>query len=220
MQNRTLERIIHWCALISVAPAAYLPFYNQFLHGGRDAASIVPRSAEYAEVHIVAGVCAVVVIFGVMSLYLRIADAAGRLGLVAFMIAAAGQAMYAGQLFVDSFFNPMLAKYDPVLQTHFHSAHYFSTPLHILGAAIFFVPFVTLVLIVGYGLFGTAIMLSGVAPRGIGVLLVISGVLLGTALFELQWIETLGYAALAVAMVWSAISFRESFAKRRETLLC
>lgn len=206
MQNAAISRLTRWAGNVSIIPAAYLPLCNQFLHGERDAASILPRSAEYAEVHIVAGVCALFVMFGLLSLYLKIAEKVGAAGLIAFFAAVAGQGMYAGQLFIDSFFNPMLSKYDPVLQTHFHSSHYFSTPLHILGAAIFFVPFVTLVLIIGYGAFGAFVMRSGAVSRWIGVALMTAGVLLGAALFEMQWIETLGYLALAVAVVWGSFS--------------
>lgn len=112
--------------------------------------------------------------------------------------------MYAGELFIDAFFNPMLAHYDPVLQTHFHSAQYLHTPMAILGGAFFFVPFVTLVMFIGYGAFGFAVARSGVLPVSIGVYLMVSGLLLGSAIFELQWIETLGYVALALSVTWTA----------------
>lgn len=202
--QQTISNFIRWTGLVSVIPAIYLPLYNQFLHGGRDAASIVQRSGFYAEIHIVAAICCVFVLFGLTSIYLKIADRAGRTALWAFFIAAVAQGMYAGELFIDGFFNPMLSHYDPVLQTHFHSSQYLSTPMGILGGAFFFVPFVTLSMFIGYGWFGYMVARSGVFPVSIGVFLILTGILLGSAIFELQWLETLGYVALASAMAWAA----------------
>lgn len=53
-----LERLVRWFGMISIVPALILPFYQQFLHGGRDAASISARSAAYAEAHMLGAVCA------------------------------------------------------------------------------------------------------------------------------------------------------------------
>lgn len=205
LSQQTILNFVRWTGAISVIPAIVLPFYNQFLHGGRDAASIVPRSGFYAEIHVVAAICSLFVIFGLISIYLKISDRAGRAGLWAFFIATVAQGMYAGELFIDGFFNPMLSRYDPVLQTHFHSAQYLSTPMGVLGGAFFFVPFVTLSMFIGYGWFGYTVVRSGVLPRSVGVFLGLAGMLLGSAIFELQWIETLGYLALASAIAWAAL---------------
>lgn len=205
MDTKESQRVVRWFGLVSIIPAFYLPFYNAFLHGGRDAASIVVRSGEYAGVHILAAMASILAVFGFFALYLRIQEGSGRFGLATFMLAAFAQMLFAGELFIDGFFNPTLAHYDPVLQTHLHSSQYLSTPLHLLGAAFFFVPFTTATMIVGFLAFAIAIARERTLPPIVAPLLAVAGLFLGAALFELQWIETVGYAFLGIALVFGAL---------------
>src|ERR1043166_5756714 len=82
-----------WPALISIVPAVVLPFYNQFLHGGRTAAEILPRSADYAAVHILGALCMFLCAFGLIALYASHARTLGRLGRAGFLVALLAQMM-------------------------------------------------------------------------------------------------------------------------------
>jgi hypothetical protein len=46
-----LDRLQRWFGLMVVGPALIPPIYQQFLHGDRDAAAILPRADGYLAAH-------------------------------------------------------------------------------------------------------------------------------------------------------------------------
>ncbi len=195
---------IRWFAGISIIPAIILPFYNQFLHGGRDAASILPRAGAYAEAHMLGAACSLLVLLGLVAIYHKHAERAGKLGLVSFLLAFFAQGLFACLLWGDGFFNPIFAQHDPVLQTHIHSPEFFEFGVQTWGLAVYLISAVPVLYIIAFSLFGAMIIRAGIMPRMIGVLFIVGSVLLGLAIMIPQWLESIGYAALGGSIAWGS----------------
>src|SRR3989339_865750 len=126
IQETLINKIIRYLAVIGIMPGIILPFYQFFLHGGRDAASIIVRSAAHAEAHVLGGVCSLLLIFPIIATFFTIAKNNYKKGLLfSFVLVLFTQALYGGLLFVDGFTNTILAQYDPVQQTNQHSENLF-----------------------------------------------------------------------------------------------
>lgn len=201
---------IRWFATISIVPAIVLPLYNLLIHGPREAASIVSRGSAYFEAHLIGGAASLLLLTGIVALYLYHMRHFGRFGRIAFTVALIAQAGWAAILFVDGIFNPLLAHFDPQLQTHLHSAEFTQTVGHdylqtLFGTALHIFNTLSLVYMVGFVLLGVAIFRAKIMPRTIGVLLAIGSVPLAFALKLPQLAETAGYAAIACAIVWADV---------------
>ncbi len=61
-------------------------------------------------------------------------------------------------------------------------------------------------MIIGFFAFALAIASDATLPFLVAPLLALAGLFLGAALFELQWLETVGYALLGISIVWGALS--------------
>ncbi len=200
-----------WMAAVSILPALFLPFYNQVLHGGRTAASILPRSTAYAAAHIIGAMCMFLGAFGLIALYGTFAKKLGRLGSVAFGIALLAQMMFAGNLLIDGYFNPLLARFDPVLQTQLHSSNFLQTASShsnylsgLLGKAYLFDPITGILYAIGFILLGVSIFRSHAMPRAIGLLFIVGSSLLSIAIMIPQWLESIGYACIGLGIAWAS----------------
>jgi len=201
---------MRWSAAVAIISGPALPLYNQFLHGPRYAASILSRGAAYSEAHMVGAMISLLLMFDVVAIYLAIAERASNLGLVAFMIALFAQAGFAGVLFVDGVLNPLLAYFDAPTQTNLHSASFNSTAghdylAHLYGPAIYTVDAILYVYLIGFELLGLAVVRANVLPRAIGILLMAGSLPVAFALMLPQWLETLGYAAIGLAIAWAGV---------------
>ncbi|HVU69384.1 MAG TPA: hypothetical protein VHD63_19785, partial [Ktedonobacteraceae bacterium] len=148
--------------------------------------------------------------FGLIAIYLRYQERMGRIAPLSLMLALLGQLSYAGLLFIDGFFNPLFAHFDPALQTQFHSPDFFqavaqSPLLQNFGIALYTPFLMSLLLIIGYVLLGIVILLRRFLPWPIGVLFLAGGVILGIDLMVPMWVEVVGYAAEGLAIAWSAV---------------
>jgi hypothetical protein len=77
---------------VVIVPALILPFHQQFFHGGRDAAAILPRADAYLRAHLLGAACSVFLLFGLIAIYWRHAATTGTFGLVALSVALFGLA--------------------------------------------------------------------------------------------------------------------------------
>lgn len=198
-----------WMAAISILPALFLPFYNQVLHGGRTAAEILPRSTAYAAAHILGAMCMFLAAFGLIALYGAFGKKLGKLGSIGFGVALLSQMMFAGNLLIDGFFNPLLAKFDPILQTQLHSSNFLQTASShsnylsgLLGGAYLFDPITGILYALGFILLGIGIFRSQVLPRMTGVLLAVGASLLSVAIMIPQWLESIGYGCVGLGIAW------------------
>ncbi len=214
--STSFTRLTRVLAAISIVPALFLPFYQAFLHGGRRAVDIDPRVGAYMGAHMIGAYCVLLATCGVIAIYLRYHDRMGRIAPLSLILSFLAQTSYAGILFIDGFFNPLLAHYDPVIQTQFHSGDFFGAVAHSallqsFGIALYTPILMSLIYIVGNTLLGIIILLKRFLPWPIGILFIIDGLILGIALMVPQWVEVMGYAALGLAIAWSAfLIWRES----------
>lgn len=218
-----LRTLIRTFAVIGAIGAAVLPFYQQFLHGGRGAADIAPRTAEYLSAHMVGAFSSILLVFGLIAIHLKHTDRTGLFGLIAVMTVICGQMAWAAGLLVDGTFNPLLAIYNPELQSSIHdSAHHSAAtpvssdglgPLLNVFTVLFAINVVTY--LAGYTLFGLAIIRARVMPRTIGALLLVGAALVTTSLFTPPWAESVGYVALATAFIWAALMLGRPASPRR-----
>ncbi len=208
--SASFTRMTRMLAGVSIIPALFLPFYEAFLHGGRRAVEINPRAAAYMGVHMIGAYCTILAGFGLIAIYLHYHERMGRIAPLSLILALLGQLSYAGILFIDGFFNPLLAHYDPALQTQFHSPDFFQAVAHSallqsFGIALYTPVLMSLLCIVGYALLGIIILLKRFLPWPIGVLFLVGGVILGIDLMVPMWVEVAGYAAEGLAIAWSAL---------------
>ncbi|GCF08523.1 hypothetical protein [Dictyobacter arantiisoli] len=208
--SANFTRITRLLARVSILPALFLPFYEAFLHGGRRAVEIDPRAAAYMAAHMIGAYCTILAGFGLIAIYLHYHDRMGRIAPLSLILALLGQISYAGLLFIDGFFNPLFAHFDPTLQTQFHSPDFFQAVTHSpllqsFGIALYTPFLMSLLLIVGIGLLGIIILLKRFLPWPIGLLFLVGGVILGIDLMVPMWVEITGYAAEGLAIAWSAL---------------
>ena len=114
--SASFTRMTRVLAEVSIIPALFLPFYEAILHGGRRAVDINPRAAAYMGVHMIGAYCTILAGFGLIAIYLRYHDRMGRIAPLSLILALLGQLSYAGILFIDGYFNPLLAHFDPALR--------------------------------------------------------------------------------------------------------
>jgi|GEM_PF-1754743 len=210
-KNDTNAASFGWMAAISILPALFLPFYNQVLHGGRTAAAILPRSTAYAAAHIIGAMCMFLAVFGLIALFGTFGKKLGRLGSIGFGTALLAQMMFAGNLLIDGFFNPLLAKFDPVLQTQLHSSNFVHTASShsnylsgLLGKAYLFDPITGILYAAGFIMLGVSILRSRTLPRTIGALFIVGSCLLSIAIMIPQWLESIGYACIGFGIAWAS----------------
>lgn len=200
----SLKQAIRWFGALSIVPGIILPFYQYFIHGGRDAASIMQHPAEHTTAHVVAALCFFLLLLGLVAIYLVNAEKIGRYGLVNFILIFLSLAFYGANLYMDAFTNTVLAKYQPALQTEWHSASLgLDTPLtELLGPAMFATPIAMIVLLLSGVSFGIVLIRAKVLPWYVGVLFMIGGAVLGTGAMLPYRVVTIGYGGngLSIAL--------------------
>ncbi len=198
----TIERAIRRFGVLSIVPGIFLPFYQYFIHGGRDAVSIMQHSAEHATAHVAASLCFFLLALGLVAIYFVIAEKIGKYGLVNFILSFLSLTFYGASLYMDAFTNTVLAKYQPILQTEWHSASLgMNTPLtELLGPALFVTPIAMIVLLFSSISFGIVLMRTKVLPWYIGVLFIIGGIFLGTGAMLPYKIVSIGYGGIGFAI--------------------
>lgn len=210
-----LKRAIRWFGALSILSGIILPFYQYFIHGGRDAISIMQHPVEHATAHVLAALCFFLLALGLVAIYIVNAEKIGKYGLVNFILSFLSLSFYGGNLYMDAFTNTVLAKYQPVLQTEWHSASLgMDTPLtELLGPALFAAPIAMIVLLFSSISFGIVLMRAKVLPWYVGVLFIVGGIFLGTGAMLPYKIVAIGYGGMGLAIALSG--YLISFSKVR-----
>lgn len=149
--------------------------------------SVAATTSTYVILEVLFLVAAVLIFLGLVGLYARQAEQAGTLGLIAFLAAFIGTALFFGFEWASTFVVPALAETAP----DFLDAE----PSGVLAAG-FILTFVLFAL--GWLLFGLASLRARVLPRGSAVLLMIGAVLFLLAGF---FLELFG-VVFGVALAW------------------
>jgi hypothetical protein len=129
---------------------------------------------------------------GLVGLYMRQAQEAGTLGVIAFVLAFIGGMMTAGVTWSEAFFGAWLAKAAPELLDAD------PTGVVVAGVLLSYGLFA-----LGWLLFGWASLRAGVLPRGAAILLMI-----GAVLFALVGLLDLPFATVVVgvAVAWMGVA--------------
>jgi uncharacterized membrane protein (DUF485 family) len=104
-------------------------------------------------------------LIALIGLYARQATAAGRLGLLGFLVASLGTVLLAGDWWYETFVAPLIAAQAPELLRTAPGGSI------LIGATVTFGSFA-----VGWVLFGIASFRAGVFPRGAAILMVLGGI--------------------------------------------
>jgi hypothetical protein len=162
---------------------------------GAQPADNVLHSAKYG----IALISTIALLFALTGLYLRQADAAGRLGLVGYVVAFVGTVLVAGDWWFESFIAPQIAAVAPQIMTGAIAGSM------AVGAAATFILFA-----VGWTVFGIATFRANVYPRSAAILLIcggVVGILAGSTPYQVP---------LAIAIGWIGYSLMQS--ERAEAL--
>jgi hypothetical protein len=183
-----------WVGPVSLFAAAMI-IVSQGLHFGlglaigAQPADNVLHSVKYG----LALIATIALLFALTGLYLRQADAAGRLGLVGYVVAFVGTVLVAGDWWYESFIAPQIAAVAPQVMTGA------ITGSMAVGAAATFVLFA-----LGWTIFGIATFRANVYPRPAAVLLTIGG------LVGILALSTPYQVPLAIAIGWIGYSLMQS----------
>jgi hypothetical protein len=193
-----LPLLLRWCGLALMA-AGGLMVVATLLHPSREAATtIVASEPRLVAAHVVYTLAWLLVLLGLPGLYAAQRAGMGRLGLVGFLTAFSGTYLIAvtGNF---GFLAPVLAKQAPAVLDSLSQY----LPVAIINglAAILFM--------IGYILFGVAMIRTATLPRWSGVVVAIGAPahLLGFGMAQLvstaAWpIAILGSASLGVGLAW------------------
>jgi len=190
----TLAAMARWVGTVSMI-AAGLIIVSQSVHlalglaMGSQSADSVLHSVKY----VLALLAMFALLLALTGLYLRQAGAAGKVGLIGYLIASLGTVLVAGDWWFESFIAPQLAAVAPEVMTGAIAGSM------IVGAAATFGLFAA-----GWTLFGIATFRARVYPRPAAVLLIIGGVV------GLLALQTPYQVPLAIAVGWIGYSLTRS----------
>jgi hypothetical protein len=193
-----LAHLFRWCGMALIA-AGGLMVVATLLHPSRETATtIVASEPRLVAAHVVYTFAWLLVLLGLPGLYAAQRSGMGRLGLVGFLTAFSGTYLIAvtGNF---GFLAPVLAKQSPAV---LDSINQYMPVVIINGlAAILFM--------IGYILFGVAMIKTATLPRWSGVLVAVGAPahLLGFGIAQLvstaAWpIAILGSVSLGVGLAW------------------
>jgi hypothetical protein len=185
----TSSSFVRWAGLASIA-AAGLILINQisqlvFAFTMSESTAIATHSLRNG----LALVAMYALLLALTGLYARQATAAGRLGLIGYLVATLGTLLVAGDWWYESFVAPLIASQAPELLMTAPSGSI------LIGAAATFGSFA-----LGWVIFGIATFRAAVFPRGAAALMVaggVAGVLALSAPFQIP---------LALAVAWMGAS--------------
>ena len=189
-----LQTLARWVGPISMI-AAGLIIVSQGVHlalglaMGAQSADSVLHSVKYG----LALLAMFALLLALTGLYLRQAGAAGKLGLIGYLLASLGTTLVAGDWWFESFIMPQLAAVAPQVMTGA------ITGSMVVGAVATFGLFA-----VGWTVFGIATFRANVYPRAAAVLLIIGG------LVGILALSTPYQVPLAIAIGWIGYSLTRS----------
>jgi hypothetical protein len=183
------SNLLRWSGLAALVGGVLFVVLSilEFLFFGGQSDSAAVASSAWLIVEVAYVLASTLLILGLVGLYMLQAEPAGRLGLIAFLVALTGTVMLAGADWSAAFFGPWVAEAAPELLV--------AEPGGTMAVGIT----LTLVLFaLGWFLFGLASLRAEVLPRGSALLLVVGAVLaLVLALLELPFEAVVQGAAVA-----------------------
>lgn len=167
------SKLIRWSGLAALVGGVLVAFMDiiEFALFGNQADSVAAATSAFIYINALFLVAIVLIFLGLVGLYARLAEQAGTLGVIAFVVAFTGMVMVSGLQWSTITFGPWLADVAPELMD--------SEPTGV-PATVFMLSLVLFAL--GWLLFGFASLRAMVLNRGASILLIIGSVLFFVAL--------------------------------------
>lgn len=185
----TRTNLIRWAGLACVLSGILYAMAAAIHPSGEDVLSIV--SALWVPAHILGGISAVLLLFGLLGLYGRQLEASGSLMLVGFVLAFIGTTLLATEEFQSATVMPLIAAKAPTLLEGTSTA----------GAALAFGLLFLVSFFLGYLLFGIATVRARVLPRWSGLLLIL-GLLLSLGGSISHLVSIIAAIILGLGLAW------------------
>jgi hypothetical protein len=166
------SELVRWSGLAAVVGGVAIALFVLSHPWDRFVGAEVARTGRWRLAHTLHFVGASFTLLGLIGIYVRQRERAGRLGLVGFVLAFAGTAMFVGTGMLTAFVWPMLADRAPAVIGE--DGAMFDAP------ALIALALTAVAVTVGYVLFGIAALRAGVLPRD-GTALLTVGAVLGMA---------------------------------------
>jgi hypothetical protein len=165
------QKLIRWSAIAWLL-SALTGIISVFLVPS-DYAKNAVLSSLWTPIHAILTISYMLFVFGLVGVYLALAEKAGRLGSIGFVLTFFSTLMLLAQVIVSTWILPVIAQQPNAPKTAFEMLDP-AGPLAAFSSVIFavYVPAV-----IGLFLLGVAIMRAGVLPRWAGLLLIIGTVL-------------------------------------------
>jgi hypothetical protein len=170
-----------------------LSWYIRFAEGDSGNPATV-TSALYMAEHTLAIIGVILMLLGLVGIYGRQIRETGRTGLVGFLALFTGTTLLGGLLFFEGYVVPAIAATMPSL----HEETLFNVPALLVPAIV-----LSAFNLLGFIVFGIAMMRANVLPRLAALLFIIGGVLYSPGPNQLPWIVfTIGTTVAGIAQIW------------------
>lgn len=146
-----------------------IPFL--IIHSARDPSSVL--GTPYTAVHMLGVISTILTLFGLLGLYALHVEHTGWVALIGFVLAFVGTTLRGAVAFFDGFMIPVLATHAPHLLDNIRHTIFVAGPM----VAMF--PLTSITFILGFVLFGIALVRTDILPRWGSRLLLYGAPLLG-----------------------------------------
>ena len=191
----SFSNLLRWSGLAFLLGGVLLPlsWFIRFAEGDSSNPATV-LSALYVTEHTLSIIGIILTLLGLVGVYAVQIREMGRLGFIGFVVLFTGNALLGGLLFFEGYVVPAIAARAPSL----HEDALFTQPALLIPTIV-----LSVFLLLGFILFGIAIMRANVLPRLAGLLFIIGAVLYGPGPNQLPWfIFTIGTVVIGVAQIW------------------
>lgn len=183
------SKLIRWSGMASIL-AGVLYTVGTLIHpAGEDVAAIA--SSTWVPAHALSAAAALFMLLGLVGLYARQVEKTGWLGLLGFVLAFIGSAILGSEQFQAATLMPIIASKAPTLIEESSTS----------SSALIFGLVLLLSFVLGFLLFGIAVMRAGVLPRWSGLVLII-GLLLSFGGAISQVIGIIAAVVFGAGLAW------------------
>jgi len=189
------SNLFRWSGLAFLLAGILLPatWYMRFAEGDSSNPATV-TSALYVTEHTLAIIGVILTLLGLVGIYGRQIRETGRTGLLGFLALFSGHVLIGGLLFFEGYAVPAIAATTPSL----HESTLYSVPALLVASIV-----LSIFNLLGFIVFGVALMRASILPRLAALLFIIGGILYSPGPTQLPWIVfTIGTTVVGIAQIW------------------
>lgn len=189
------SNLFRWSGLAFLLAGIFLPisWYIRFAEGDSGNPATV-TNALYISEHTLSIIGVILMLLGLVGIYTYQARESGRVGLIGFLALFIGTALLGGLLFFEGYVVPAIAATTPSLHEE-----------TLFGVSFLLTPTIALTIfnLLGFVLFGIAMMRANVLPRLAASLFIIGGILYSPGPTELPWVVfTIATTIVGISQIW------------------